>query len=192
MILRELIKYIPVSIKKFFAQFIKTGPSKVRKESNLWIRDYALGIRGRVLSIGSGTDEDQEGGKYRDYFKNCSSYTTSDVNTEFKCDMVLDVRSMPIKDESFGCVFCSGVLEHVDDYLTALKEMTRILKPGGILLLGLPFRQALHGVPHDYWRFTEYGIRHILHDDYEILELALMDNSVLGFPAAYWIKAKKL
>ncbi len=106
--------------------------------------------------------------------------------------MVLDVRSMPIKDESFDCVFCSGVLEHVDDYLTALKEMTRILKPGGILLLGLPFRQALHGVPHDYWRFTEYGIRHILHDDYEILELALMDNSVPGFPAAYWIKAKKL
>ena len=106
--------------------------------------------------------------------------------------MVLDVRCMPeISDESFDCVFCSGVLEHVDDYFAALKEMTRILKSNGVFLLGLPFRQAIHMAPYDYWRFTEYGIRFLLQKDYKIEEIASIDNAVKGFPSAYWIKAKK-
>lgn len=193
MILKELLKrHVPVSIKKLLRRFIKVGATNARKESNIWLEPHASDIKGHVLSIGSGTDGDNEGGKYRDYFKSCSSYTTSEVTGEFKCDLVLDVRSMPeIQDESFDCVFCSGVLEHVDDYLSGTKEITRILKPGGILLLGLPFRQPLHMAPNDYWRFTEYGIRHMLRNDYEILDLASMDNSVPDFPSAYLVKAKK-
>ena len=191
--LRELLKrYIPASIKKYLRRFIKTRPSKARRESNLWLVSHASDINGHVLSIGSGTDGDREGRKYREYFKNCSSYTTSEVSADFECDMVLDVRSMPeIDDESFDCVFCSGVLEHVDDYASALKQITRILKRGGILLLGLPFRQAIHGRPNDYWRFTEYGIRFMLRNEYEILDLGWMNNTVINFPSAYWVKAKK-
>ncbi len=96
-----------------------------------------------------------------------------------------------IDNASFDCVFCSGVLEHVDDYPSGLNEITRILKPKGILLLGLPFRQPLHGSPNDYWRFTEHGIRHLLRNRYEILDLASIDLSVPEFPAAYWVKAMK-
>lgn len=188
----ELKKRIPLAVKKFLVELARPRLTKSRKESNAWLRHHAADIKGHVLSIGSGRDVDIEGGRYKDYFTNCSTYTTSDITPEFDPDMVLDVRSMPeIPDESFDCVFCSGVLEHVDDYLSALREMTRILKPGGILLLGLPFRQALHMAPHDYWRFTEHGIRYMLQDDYEILDLSPMDSSVPNFPAAYWVKAKK-
>lgn len=167
--------------------------SKARKESNKWIRTHACSISGNVISIGSGTDEDGERGHYRDYFKNCSSYTTSDSNRIFRCDCLLDVRSMSgVQDGSFDCVFCSGVLEHVDDFIKGLGEITRILRPGGVLLLGLPFRQALHLAPNDYWRFTEHGIRHLMEKcGYIITDLKAMDCSVKNFPAAYWVRAEK-
>jgi SAM-dependent methyltransferase len=122
-------------------------PSFFRDGSG-WLRRQCAGISGRVLSIGSGTDEDGEGRRYRDYFPKASSYTTSEVTADFACDLTLDVRSMPeIADETYDCVYCSGVLEHVDGYRGAFGEITRILKRGGTLLLGLPFRQPIRLPP---------------------------------------------
>lgn len=164
-----------------------------RMESNIWLRRQALNIEGHVISIGSGADADGGGKRYRDYFKGCLSYKTSELTSAHDCDLVADVRSMPqIPDESFDCVFCSGVLEHVDDFLGGIKEITRILKPGGILLLGTPFRQPTHMAPNDYWRFTENGIQYMLHGNYEILDLTPIDTSVPNFPVAYWVKARRL
>lgn len=182
--------------KKYIQQLLGTKVntvSTVRQESNQWLRYHVSSITGRVLSIGSGTDDDGEGSKYRNYFQNCSSYTTSEVTSDFECDLVIDIRSMPeIKDESFDCIFCSGVLEHVDNYQQALNEIYRILKSEEILLLGVPFRQAIHLAPNDYWRFSEYGIRYILKENYKILDLTGIDNTVPDFPGTYWVKAQKI
>lgn len=148
-----------------------------------------------MLSIGSGNDADGEGDFYRRYFSMADSYTTSEVTKEFNCDLTLDIRSMPeLADEAFDCIYCSGVLEHVDDPFAGIKEMTRVLKPGGVLLLGVPFRQAIHMAPQDFWRFTEFGIRHLLRDAFEILELTqILTDPICGanFPATYWVKARK-
>jgi SAM-dependent methyltransferase len=180
-------------LKRIVRSLIPSRPSQSRKQSNAWLRRHTPMIEGRILSIGAGDDSDGELGKYRDYFSNCESYTTSEVTDEFSCDLVLDVRSMPqIEDSSYDCIYCSGVLEHVDDFHSALAEITRILKPGGILLLGLPFRQALHMPPYDFWRFTEYGIKYLLAKNYKIEEIEAIDNSKKGFPAAYWTKAVKI
>jgi ubiquinone/menaquinone biosynthesis C-methylase UbiE len=97
-----------------------------------------------------------------------------------------------IKDESYDCVFCSGVLERVDDYQAGFSEFTRILKAGGILLLGVPFRQPIHMSPQDFWRFTEHGIKYLLKDSYEIIDIVSIDERRgAEFPSAYWIKARK-
>jgi SAM-dependent methyltransferase len=166
--------------------------SRARWESNDWLRRQCCDIEGDVLSIGSGTDADGEGDYYRNYFVKASSYTTSEVTDAFDCDLIIDVRAMPqLKDESYDCVFCSGVLEHVDNVRDAFEEITRILKTDGILLLGLPFRQAIHMPPQDYWRFTEHGIRRMLRESYEILQLVSIDTRVRAFPASYWVKAIK-
>ena len=193
--------FIPTIAKKVLPEFVVkylrvrlTKVTRERKESNKWLRKNCRDIQGRVLSIGSGRDYDREGGYYRDYFPNALSYTTSEVSEEFKCDLTLDVRSMPeIGDESYECIFCSGVLEHVDDYHAGLDELTRILNTGGILLLGLPFRQAIHMSPQDFWRFTEYGIKHLLMESYEIIDIASIDaKKGIEFPATYWVKARKI
>ena len=170
-----------------------TGVSGARRESNKWLRKHCGNIEGDILSIGSGDDSDNQGDFYKNYFYKASSYTNSEVSEDFNSNLTVDVRSMPeIKDESFDCVFCSGVLEHVDNYKTEFYEITRIFKNEGILLLGLPFRQALHMAPHDFWRFTEYGIRHMPRESYEIHDLVSIDKRPVDFPAAYWVKAKKV
>ena len=167
--------------------------SQARIESNRWLRVQAAGVHGRVLSIGSGDDTDGEGRTYRQYFGRCTSYATSEAVPTPGCDLVLDVKRMPqVDDATFNCVFCSGVLEHVDDHEAALAEITRILRPGGTLLLGLPFRQAIHLAPTDYWRFTEYGARVLLErHGYQVDDLVAIDRNVPDFPAAYWARATK-
>lgn len=190
--MNSLATLVPESLRPLVRKVLRRGPSRARREGNAWIRTHAAGIRGTVLSIGSGDDRDGEGGTYRSYFSSSDSYTTSEVTDEFPVDLVLDVRAMPeIPDSSYDCVFCSGVLEHVDDFQAALAELTRVLKPSGVLLLGLPFRQGLHLEPLDFWRFTKYGIKHLLDRDYEQIQINAIDTAVAGFPASYWTKAIK-
>jgi SAM-dependent methyltransferase len=183
---------IPRPLKRLYHRVFKR-PTRARVESNAWLARHAADVTGAVLSIGSGHDRDKVGGRYRDYFPLADSYTTSEVSAEFGCDLVLDVRAMPeLGDGAFDCVYCSGVLEHVDDFQASLREITRVLKPGGVLLLGLPFRQAIHGAPYDFWRFTVHGIQFLLRDDYDVVALDGIDASVPNFPASYWVKAVRL
>jgi len=183
-------------LPRFTFQFLRkiiVRPSGARRISNKWLHQHCLNIQGDVLSIGSGGDYDGQSNFYKDYFLQSSSYTTSEVTEDIDSDLTFDVRDMSyIKDAAYDCVYCSGVLEHVDDYKSGLNEITRILKTDGNLLLGLPFRQTLHMVPQDYWRFTEFGIRHLLRPSFEIIELAAIDERLRNFPASYWVKARKV
>ncbi|NJN67995.1 MAG: class I SAM-dependent methyltransferase [Chloroflexaceae bacterium] len=189
-------KMLPTPMKKILRRvralwMPRRRVSRERRESNRWLAQHTPAISGRVLSIGSGDDYDREGKRYRDYFPNCSAYITSEVTMGFGTSMLADIRCMPFAKGSIDCIFCSGVLEHVDDWQSGLREMTYLLKQGGILLLGLPFRQPIHMAPYDYWRFTEYGIRYMLQQDYDILDLANINVNQQNFPATYWVKASK-
>lgn len=73
-----------------------------------------------------------------------------------------DIKDIKHPDNRFDNVFCSQVLEHVDDYMKAISEIRRVLKPKGILILSVPFTWQLHGEPNDYRRFTPYGIKEML------------------------------
>lgn len=194
MTLRTLLKQtLPKRIVNYICRK-STRPSASRTESNKWLLSNCGDILGSVLSIGIDNDSDGEGGVYKSYFPKASSYTTSEVSEACKCDLTLDVRKMPqIRDQSFDCIFCSGVLEHVDEFQSAISEITRILKKRCVLLLGLPFRQGIHMRPHDFWRFSEFGIRHLLKDSYEIVCGRPIDtHKGTEFPATYWVKARKI
>lgn len=192
--LHDKFESLLVKATKLFRPQVVHGPSSARRESNAWLRRQCNDICGRVLSIGSGDDSDGEGGTYRNYFTIASSYTTSEVGPDFGCNLTLDIRSMPeLSDGSFDCIYCSGVLEHVDDFQAGFDEITRTLHDGGVLLLGLPFRQAIHMSPNDFWRFTEYGIRHLMRHAYEIQHITPIDPlEGIEFPAAYWVRAIKV
>lgn len=74
-------------------------------------------------------------------------------------DLVCDIHDIPLPDESFDCVFCTGTLEHVEDPFRAISEIRRLLKKGGVAHIEVPFIQAYHADPNDYWRWTLEGLR---------------------------------
>jgi ubiquinone/menaquinone biosynthesis C-methylase UbiE len=67
-----------------------------------------------------------------------------------KLDIVSDITSIPVPDGSFDAVMCTEVLEHVPDPVAALKELNRVLRPGGYLLITAPFVSLTHFAPYHF------------------------------------------
>lgn len=68
----------------------------------------------------------------------------------------------PIESAGVDLVLCTETLEHVIEPAAFLSEARRCLKPGGSLVLTVPFAARWHFIPYDYWRFTPSGIRYLL------------------------------
>jgi SAM-dependent methyltransferase len=78
-------------------------------------------------------------------------------------DIVSDITDIPVEDGSFDAVLCVEVLEHLPDPVAALRELSRVLKPGGTLLLTAPFASLTHFAPyHFYSGFNRYFYQHWL------------------------------
>lgn len=73
-----------------------------------------------------------------------------------------DLLHLPVKDESVDTIVCTGVLEHVCQPDSAVKEIYRVLKSGGCAFIETPFMQTHHVSPKDYYRWTPDGLRHLL------------------------------
>ena len=123
------------------------------------IRKYA---RGLLLDLGCGKVPFHEA--YREYVADsiCADWPSSTHGSEH-VDVFCDLsRSLPFACASFDTIISSDVIEHLPDPLLAFSEMSRLLKPGGILLLNTPFLYMLHEIPYDYYRFTRYAIQRLL------------------------------
>ena len=114
-------------------------------------------------------------------------------------DFLADVCALPIARESVGTVVCSEVLEHVATPIVGLAELARILKPGGHLVLSVPFLARIHESPNDYFRFTEFALRKLIADaELDLVELR-KSGAVFAFfghqvasvvvPAAFGVNA---
>ena len=90
-----------------------------------------------------------------------------------RTDIIADVQNMPdMEDASIDTVLCSQVLEHVPRPWDALSEIHRVLKQGGKAILSVPHLSSIHEAPHDYFRYTEFGLASMLRaQGFEILEL---------------------
>jgi SAM-dependent methyltransferase len=77
-------------------------------------------------------------------------------------DYVCDLAQIPVEDARFDHVLLTQVLEHIPEPPTVLAELHRVMKPGGMLWLTAPLFYAEHERPYDYFRYTRYGLRHLL------------------------------
>lgn len=79
-----------------------------------------------------------------------------------KIDLLAKLEQLPFRDNSFGAVVNTQVLEHVPDPATVVRQLFRVLKPGGMLYLSAPQGWHEHQQPHDFFRFTRYSLEMLL------------------------------
>ncbi len=87
-------------------------------------------------------------------------------------DVIWDGRDLPFQDDSVGCAMATEVLEHCPDPERVMAEACRVLKPGGVFFLTVPFLWPLHDVPSDEYRFTPWSLqRHLENAGFENPEI---------------------
>lgn len=127
-----------------------------------WIASQAaeLPAGSRVLDVGAGSCP------YRPLFAHCD-YRSQDFGNLAseqlrhgaygQIDYVCDARTIPVADGSFDAVLCTEMLEHVPDPQSVVREIGRILKPGGRLILTAPLGSGIHQEPyHFYGGYTPF------------------------------------
>jgi SAM-dependent methyltransferase len=120
-------------------------------------------VRGTLLDVGCGAQP------YRTLVPADVKYVgidTADAKDRFGYEVpdteYFTGERWPVGDQSADTVLCTETLEHVLDPLSFLGEAKRALRPGGRLILTVPFAARWHYVPFDYWRFTPSGLKHLL------------------------------
>lgn len=84
-----------------------------------------------------------------------------DGKAQRNIDVYGNALTLPFADATFNTVVSFQVLEHVPEPQVMFAEMTRVLKPGGHLILMAPQMWHLHEIPHDYFRYTRYGLAYL-------------------------------
>jgi len=110
---------------------------------------------GWLLDLGCG------GQPYRNVFNHVERYIALDLPPNGEVNMYGDGMALPFRDAVFDTVLCNEVLEHVPEPARLMAEATRVLKQGGVLLLTTIQTWGLHMEPHDFYRYTKYGLRYL-------------------------------
>lgn len=124
------------------------------------VRELAPQIRGRVLDVGCGDRPYESLIPAREYVG--LEIDTPEARTRGKADAYYDGRRFPFEDGAFDAVLCNQVLEHVFEPEEFVREIARVLKPGGRLLLTVPFVWDEHEQPRDYARYSSFGLKALL------------------------------
>lgn len=134
---------------------LKKGPLYLSKRMfrNAFLR-YRHYLQGRVLDIGCGQQP------FKQYFNN-QQYIGIDFNIENKPYALAIASYLPFRNNSFNSIICAEVLEHVPEPAKVLEECYRISQSEGILYITVPMTWRLHYEPHDYYRYTQYGIKYL-------------------------------
>ena len=85
-----------------------------------------------------------------------------EVEDGLNVDIIGSADSIPYPDGAIDLVVSQEVLEHVSDPCLVLNEVHRVLRPGGIIYLQVPWVIGYHGCPKDYWRFSKDGIQKLV------------------------------
>lgn len=154
--------------------------------------------RGRelsVLDIGCGV---------KPYFPHFAPITKDYVGLDAEpgpqVDVVAPAEELPFADNSFDAVLATQVLEHVQDPARVVREVHRVLMPGGLAILSTHGTAVYHPCPNDLWRWTQEGLAKLIRDNGEWTELDLQPaggtaacfGHLLGFYVAAALRPRSL
>jgi len=116
-----------------------------------------LGRVARWLDLGCGT---QPYGRY--YRPVAQEVVAADYEARSAISVRLSAMALPFRDATFDAVLFSEVMEHLEQPEDALREIARVMRSGGHLLLTVPFNYMQHEAPHDHVRYTQFGLLALL------------------------------
>ena len=124
------------------------------------IRSFADQVSGRVLDVGCGKKP------YSGLF-NYDEYVGLEIDTpenrkNKKADLFYDGKHIPAEDSSFDWIVSNQVFEHIFNPDEFLAEMYRVLKPGGGMMMTVPFVWDEHEQPCDYARYSSFGLKFVV------------------------------
>ena len=144
--------------------------------------------RGRLLDVGCGQKPYER--IFRPFLDEYVGIEREDTfalthasDTAGRPDLVYDGNRLPFDDRSFDTVLNVQVLEHTPRPSELVKEMARVLRDDGRLILSAPFQFRLHEEPHDYFRYSPHGLRELCRDaGLDVVEVHPMGSlwSVIG------------
>jgi SAM-dependent methyltransferase len=115
---------------------------------------------GRVADVGAGDSPYRELFGHTDYV--AIDWSQSPHEGAHEVDIDASAAKIPVAAGAFDAALSTQVLEHVPDPAAVLGELHRIVKPGGRVFLTVPLVWELHELPHDYYRYTQLGLTHLL------------------------------
>jgi SAM-dependent methyltransferase len=144
-------------------------PRKILRDT---VREFGSQLDGKVLDVGCGSQQYREFLNYRQYFG-------IEWSADKRPPVVADVTQIPFRTAAFDSALCTEVLEHLPEPGHCLSEIHRVVKPGGSVLFTVPMTVHTHSEPHDFYRYTEYGLRYQLEKHgFEVLTLRRLGGVV--------------
>jgi len=129
-------------------------------EIEVAVNDFAKALPSGIRVLDAGAGE----GQYADRFT-AQRYTGVDLGIGDSAwnyaglDCLADLTALPFRDAAFDAALNVVTLEHVREPQRVLSELSRVMKPGAALLLIVPHEWEEHQIPHDYFRYTRYGVQ---------------------------------
>lgn len=125
-----------------------------------YLRKYSIFLKGALYDLGCGEQP------HKDFFlQHADSYVGVDWwegDGARRPEIIADLNQrLDIPSEAADSVVSLSVLEHLCEPQAMLNEAFRILKPGGAMILQVPWQWWIHEAPHDYFRYTPYALRYM-------------------------------
>jgi SAM-dependent methyltransferase len=140
----------------------------VKSKSPLYIHYYFLNrdIKDAISNYAKGNFLDLGCGN-KPYQSLYNPFTTSQLGCDVvqsdqnSVDVVCPATDLKFNNDQFDTVLCTQVLEHVFEHDKLMSEAFRVLKPGGHLILTVPFAWELHEEPYDFFRYTKHALKQL-------------------------------
>jgi SAM-dependent methyltransferase len=132
----------------------------VYKCNDQFLNKYSHLYKGTMYDLGCGART------YEPYFlQYVPTYIGVDWGAsvhDLKAEIVADLnKPLPINNNSADTIVCLSVLEHLCEPQTLVNEAYRILKPGGAIILQVPWQWWIHEAPYDFFRYTPYALKYM-------------------------------